>query len=232
MTEGSKPLNLKTTIADYAYKGGQIVLSGLSLFFSVPDGKGHEVTLLKGWSLNQSPSEEIQGEMKLEEILTVFTKAMYPLKIMFIKGLIVTTAFFFGGRALSIFPIVPTACYLLSLGTLFMTYNVYLAHQKMQYTFTHFNTEHQSNNLTKQASDAIRIIDSFAQQSLSDMFVLYFLGDNKQTLSFNGYVKEQLGAGKPSIDPYRVTEIFFPAFSLVYKVAQATHAVIETSKNN
>lgn len=204
-----------SVLSEYQQKAAGIVLYGLSFFFSVPGSdKGREVQLLEGLSWSEPT---IVGEMDVRRVCDVMEKAMTPLKSMFVKGAVITAAFFFVGRTLSIVPVIPAICYFLGGATLLVTRDLYLATQQMKYAQSHFNERTIVSVDRMAAHEAVLLIDSFARQSICDMLLF---GRDDSDPRFFRYVADQLKQGENTVDPSMVTQIFFPALASIAKVRE------------
>lgn len=205
--------------SEYLQKGAEYGLYGLSFFFSLPKQPEDErVKVLEGLSWSEA---NVVGEIDVRRIVDVVHTAMAPLKSMFVKGMVLTAALFFSGRALSILPFVPAICYLFGFVTLGITHDIYRAQQQMKYTFTHFNTRAMVGADRMEAMEAARIIDMHAQQSLCDML---FFGEDQKIPRFSQYMASLVEKEEGTLDPYMITQMFFPALATIYRVAQTAKA--------
>lgn len=199
--------------AEYRQKGANAFLYGLSFFFSVPKAE-HEISLLEGLTLND---KVLGGDYDLRMLNQVVETAMEPLKAMYRKGALITAALIFAGKTLKIIPFVEVSCYLLAIGLFFVTKDLYSAHQKMAYTLTHFNTLSRNDGSNYPAELGTKIIDDFAQQAVCDMLLF---GRGKDAPRFYDYVVEKIQKGEKTVDPYIVTQIFFPALASIAQVTE------------
>ncbi|MCP5506122.1 MAG: hypothetical protein H7A38_04500 [Chlamydiales bacterium] len=211
--------------AEYAHKGANVVLKGLSFVLPSFDGaKEYEVQLLENISSSQGT---FSGEMDVQRICTVVEDAMAPLKAMYFRIGVVSAVFFFAGRTLSILPFIPAICYLMGGITFFVARDLYLATQQMKYTFTHFNTmlTHRADRMD--ANRAVRTIDAHARQSICDMLLF---GQITKGPSLATTAAQKIGEGQTVIDPSVVTLLFFPALASLVQVQAMAKELVSQEK--
>lgn len=206
-----------SALAEWRTKVAQGTLRGLSYLFPVPEA--HEVTLKVDYR-----SDRLSGDIDVKTIIDVMERAKAPLQSMYIRVGMVSAAAFFAARALSFLPFVPAFGYLISLATFLVAKDLHAATKEMSFTIAIYN----ENRMPADAESVAKYIEQRATASVNSLFLF---GRDLDSLRFRDYLIAQKGESVNTVDPWKVTQIFFPALEKIEKAKEMALAAVNIEDN-
>ena len=192
------------------------------------------MNLLEGFCFSESV---VSGEVEAAKVRDVVKLAMDPIKSFYRAGIVITCAFFFASRFVSILPIVPSVLLLLSVISAAITWDFHAALREMNHTYTHFNRIHLQainyqppelrESLLKQGPPTVtfeqfvEIIDSYSQQILSNTWLISGFDPIEDSLTnWKPHLFEQVkNQSEGSASPWDIAAHFLPILPLICRVA-------------